>query len=214
VFTDALAKKLEEYEQNRGKYPTLDSYYPELLKALDGFSVSSVKDLLNTDLTINGLSREARSVVYEIPDDERRADAVRFIERMHERFFSKLEMIDATKLDDAALKDKLKGNFILYTAMGEKARLFKATTQSLHIEIDGGTFRWNGVTAPVSDLRVILVGKNPYGDGNCVVYAAGCNRLLDGINGVFHGPCSYHIFQGDKLLKEGFYDEKSAPSSH
>ena len=84
------------------------------------------KFALNTDLTINGLSREARSVVYEVPDDEGRADAVRFIERMHEMFFSKLEMIDATKLDDATLKDKLKGNFVLYTTIG--SRLFNAAT--------------------------------------------------------------------------------------
>ena len=163
-----------------------------------------------SDLIIDHIIRNVQSIVYEIPDDDGRADTVRYIGEFNDKLHSKLKMdleiIDATKLDDSTLKDKLKGGFILYTTIG--SRLFNAATQPLHIQIDGGTFRWNGVTAPVSDLRIILVGKNPYGNGHCVVYAAGSNRLLTGINYVQNGPCSYHIFQGDKfkLLKEGYYN--------
>lgn len=207
VFTEALVKKLEEYEGNRTKYPALDSFFPELLKVLDSFSESSVRDALaNSDLTLNDKFRDAGILVYEVPDAEGKDDAVGYIKQMHDRFFSKLEMMDATKLDDSTLKDKLKGEFALYTTIG--SRLFKAATQPLNIRIDGGKLNWNGVKAPVSELRIILVGKNPYGDGNCIVYAAGCSKLLVGINGCFHGSCSYHIFRDKQLLKEGFYNEK------
>lgn len=166
------------------------------------------------NLTINQEFKNARSVVYEIPDDEGRADAVRSIEAIRDRFFQGLEIIDATKLDDSALKEKLKGDFALYTTLSEKSRLFKAATQPLHIQIDGSTLRWDKLTLPVSDLRIILIGRNPYGDGRCVIYAAGTDQLLKDVNNVSHGPCSYHIFQGDKLLKEGYYNEQFTDKSH
>lgn len=212
VFSDALVKKLETYEQNRDTYPTLDSFYPELLASLSSFSESSVAEAMKPAgagaVTVNDMATNARAVVHEIPEGDGRDDAIRFVGEMHDRFFGRLEIIDANKLDESALKDKLKGDFIVYTTIGSK--LFNAATRPLSIPIADGTLDWNGVKAPVAELRIILVGKNPFGKGNCVVYAAGTNRLLVGINGCFHGPCSYHIFQGDKLLKEGFYDASFA----
>ncbi len=164
------------------------------------------------DLMINNSCMDSRTLVYEFPNDEGRANAVRYVEKVQGLYRSKLhvklEVIDATNLDDSALKNKfgaLKGDFLLYTTIG--SRLFIAATQPLHIPVDGGALHWNGVKAPVSATRIILVGKNPYGKGNCVVYAAGSNRSLVDINNLFHGLHSYHIFQGDKLLKEGDYSD-------
>ncbi len=217
IFTEALAKKLEAYEQDRGKYTTLDSFFPQLLTGLDGFTESSVGELINSyvdskqgsarNLIINDYMSQVQTLVYELPDDPGRDDAVRYVGKVHDAFFGKLETIDATKLDGPALNARLKSSFVVYTTIG--SRLFKAATQPLNIQISGDTLTWNGVSAPVAELRLIIIGKNPYGEGKSLVYAAGSNRLLTGINNCFHGPRSYHIFQGDKLLKEGFYDEKS-----
>ncbi|MEN6355455.1 MAG: DUF4932 domain-containing protein [Armatimonadota bacterium] len=207
VFTKALANKLEQYEANRTKYPTLDSFFPELLKVFDGFSQASVKDAVGGgDLILNDMYKSAGILVYDLPDNASRDDAVSYVKKVHDRFFGSLEMIDATKLDEATLKEKLKGDFILYTTIG--SRLFNAATQPLNIQINDGILNWNGVNEPVSGLRIILIGKNPYGDGKCEIYAGGSNSSLVGINGCFHGPCSYHIFKGDKLLKEGHYNAK------
>ncbi len=163
------------------------------------------------DLMISKSYMDTRTLIYELPNDEGRAEEVRRIEKARDNFLSKLhikvEVIDATKLDDSTLKNKLsalRGDFALYTTIG--SRLFNATTQPLHIPIDGGALHWNGVKAPVSDLRLVLVGKNPYGDGHCVVHAAGSNRLLAGIM-KGDGRCSYRISQGDKLLKAGDYNK-------
>lgn len=211
VFTDALASRLEEYERNRDKYPTLDSYYPELIKAFDGFSQASVRDLLPKEgFTVNQQVRRGTCVVYEIPQGEGNADAVSYVTQMHERvrFWSGWELVDASKLDESALKEKLKNGFVLYTTIG--SRLFKAATKPLDIKIEGGVFDWNGVREPVGELRLILIGNNPYGEGYCSVYAGGSTRLLPGINGIPHGLCSYHIIRGDNLLKEGHYNEEFA----
>lgn len=37
IYVESLFNKLEEYEKNRDKYPTIEDFYPELLKALDEF---------------------------------------------------------------------------------------------------------------------------------------------------------------------------------
>lgn len=205
VFTDALVSKLAEYEQSRSKYPTFDSYYPELVKAFDGFSPDSVRALLPKEgMTINRQSQIGKCIVYDIAEDEGRADAVSYVTKVHDRFWSAWELVDATKLDEPARREKLKDGFVLYTTIGSS--LFNAATKPLGIKIDGGTFDWKGVKSPVGELRVFLIGKNPYGEGYCTVYAGGSTRLLSGMNSLFHGPCSYHIFSGDKLLREGHYD--------
>lgn len=37
IYVEALFNKLEEYENNRDKYPTIEDFYPELIKSLDEF---------------------------------------------------------------------------------------------------------------------------------------------------------------------------------
>jgi hypothetical protein len=204
VFTSALVKKLEEYEAHRDKYPTLDMYYAQLIGVLDGFTASATAEMLSgRNLKVNESIREANTLVYELPDEESRDSAVRYIDQIHARFFGKLEMIDVTKLENSVLSSKLKGSIIVYTIIG--SRLFKAAAGPLNINIDGGVLNWNGLSEPIASMRMIFVGKNPYGKGKAIVYAAGSNRLLEGINGCFHGPYSYHIFRESKLVKEGFY---------
>lgn len=38
IYVEALFNKLDEYENNRDKYPTIEDFYPELLKALNEFN--------------------------------------------------------------------------------------------------------------------------------------------------------------------------------
>jgi hypothetical protein len=216
VFTGEFAKKLEEYEKHRDKYPTLDSYYVQLLAVLDEFNASSTAEILNTyrnskkassgNLTVNKSILEANTLVYELPNEESRDSAVRYIDQVHSKLFGRLEMIDLTRFEDSALKSKLKDSIIVYTIIG--SRLFKAAAGPLNINIEGGVLNWNGLSEPIAGLRMIFVGKNPYGKGKAIVYAAGSNQLLNGINGCFHGPYSYHIFRESKLVKEGFYSDE------
>ncbi len=159
------------------------------------------------NLVINDVSRPARVFVYELPNAEGRAEAIRYVESIRDRFKPGAEIIDAGSLSEATAREKLKHAFLLYTTLGEKSRLLRAATGKLGWQIDGDVFRWGELSAPASNLRFILAGKNPYSAGHCVAYAAGSNRALVDINGVFHGPSSYYVFNGAQLLKEGYYDE-------
>jgi hypothetical protein len=158
------------------------------------------------NLAINDLFQHARVIVYELPEADGRAEAIRYVESIRDRFKQGAEILDAAT-NEAVLKPKLKNGFVLYTTLGEKSRLLRLATSRLGWEVAGGTFRWRDVTAPSPGLRFILAARNPYAKGHCVVYAAGSNRALIDINNVVHGPSSYYVFQGTQLLRAGAYDE-------
>ena len=159
------------------------------------------------NLIINNL--RGQTIAYEIPESEGRAVAIHYIEQIRDRFLPRVEIVDATRMDDASLRAKLKGTLMLYTILSENSRLLRLAAQPLPFRIEGGTMHWADLSAPARDLRVVFVGRHPYGDGYSVVYAAGSNALLARANDVFHGACSFHIFEGaeGRLLREGFYDK-------
>src|SRR5262249_33900126 len=105
------------------------------------------------------------------------------------------------------LKEKLKGGFILYTTISDHSKLIRLATQQLGWTVSGGVFHFRDVSTPAAGLRWVLVGKNPYGRGYCAIFAAGSNRELVGINALWQGSSSYHVFHEEQLLREGFYDE-------
>ncbi|MBI4902398.1 MAG: hypothetical protein HY820_02105 [Acidobacteria bacterium] len=158
-------------------------------------------------LVINQIAKDAQAIVYELPDAEGREDVVRFVELIRNKFRPGMEIIDAATLAEPALRQKLSKPFLLYTTLGDKSRLLRLTTQKLGWNLTASTFQWGAWETPREELRIIAAAKNPFAEGYCVVYAAQSNRLLAGINRVFHGPSSYYIFRNEELLKEGFYDE-------
>jgi hypothetical protein len=158
------------------------------------------------NLAANTTWDQAKVILYELPDADGRAEAIRYVESARDRFKKGAEVLDAAAID-ASLPNKLKAGFVLYTTLGHKSKLLDAATGKLGWEFSGDTFRWRNVTAPAANLRLIAVGKNPYSKGFCLVYAAGSNRALAGINDVEYGPSSYYVFERDQLLKAGDYEE-------
>lgn len=144
-------------------------------------------------------------IVYDLPQADGRADAIRYVESVRDRYQKDAKILDGGA-NHAALKERLKKGFILYTTLEEKSALLRLATRKLGWTVAGGSFQWRDLTAPTGDLRFIAAGKNPYSNGYCVIYAAGSNRALVGINDVRQGASSYHVYQGSRLLKEGMYD--------
>jgi hypothetical protein len=165
------------------------------------------------NLIIDNAWDHAPVIAYELPDTGGRAEAIRYVESIRDQFKKGTVLLDVAA-NRSSLKDKLKNGFVLYTTLGEKSELLRLATRKLGWEITGSSFHWRDLTAPAGELRVILVGKNPYSKGFCVIYAAGSNRALAGINGLPHGSASYHVFQGSQLLREGRYDENFTSIEH
>jgi hypothetical protein len=150
-------------------------------------------------------------IVYDLPGAAGRADAIRYVESVRDRYKKEAKVLDAGA-NPAGLRAALRHGFILYTTLEDKSSLLRMATRKLEWNIAGATFHWRSVTAPAGDdLRFILVGRNPYSKGYCVIYAAASNRALVGINDVRQGAASYHLYQGSRLLKEGLYDRTFVP---
>jgi len=149
----------------------------------------------------------SKLIVYQLPDGDGRAEAVRYIEQIRDDNKRGTSIIDIGA-NPSSFKRKLKDGFILYTTFGDKASLLRLATRQLDWTISGGNLQFREVSVPLKESRMILVGKNPYGRGYCAIYAAGSNRGLVDINDLYDGPSSYQISRGDQLTRVGIYDEK------
>src|SRR5262249_5378688 len=97
------------------------------------------------NLVIEEVWNHAGVIAYELPDSDGRADAIRYVESMRDRFKPKTEVLDAAA-NHGSLKNKLKDGFILYTTLGEKSELLRMASRKLGWEATGGFFRWRDVT--------------------------------------------------------------------
>jgi hypothetical protein len=135
------------------------------------------------DLGLGQLLKPVRVVVYEIPSGEGRAEVVRGLGAVLQRSSPNAEFVDGAAMDDAALREKIKGPFVLITVLSEKSRLLRLATQTLPLRIEHGTMRWGEFTSPVKDLLMAFLGKNPYASGYAVVFAAGSISRLTALFG-------------------------------
>lgn len=157
-------------------------------------------------VTINGTFASARVIVHELPNDGAKARAVRFVESFRDSFFPDAEIIDATAVTADELRTRLANGFVLFGTFHDGSDLLRQTVEPLGITVDGDTMRFRDASVPRATGRLICVGRNPYASGRVVVYAAGSTAGVVGINEVFHGPHSYHLFSGKELVSEGDYD--------
>ena len=155
---------------------------------------------------INDLFPTVRCVVHELEDDEHKAEVVRSIVYIRDKFFPGREIVDATLAGEAALSEKLKDGFVLYGTFHEGSALLRAVGRPVGFEVVDERAHFGDYVVPAEGFRFIFAGKNPYADdGTCIVYAAGRNEHLRNVNALFHGPHSFHLFHVDTLVQQGFY---------
>jgi len=158
-------------------------------------------------LTLYEQPRGGIPVVYELPEDANKNQAVTYIKSIRDMFFKQGELIDAKKTEPEVLRDKLKNGFVLYSVFGKESPLLRQTMRPLPFNWQGNSVTVGGKKFSGDKFRFIFVGKNPYSDIFCSVYAASTNEMIFNINNRFTGPRSYHLFDGEKQLDEGDYNE-------
>ncbi len=124
--------------------------------------------------------------------------------------FPQAEIIDGGATDDAALREKIKGPFVLFTVLDKQARLWRLAAQSLPLKLEDGILRWDDFAGPAKDLRITFMGRNPYGSGYAMVLAWGSMPIQGGENQDY----SYAIHNATGLVRTGTYDEHFVPTDH
>ena len=165
-----------------------------------------------TDLLFSSFVKPTRVVVYELPPGDASAEALKFVKLAGEKIYSAAEFVDATKTDEADLRAKLSGGFVLFSVFGEHSRLFQLVTQPAGLEVKADTVAWQGISTPRTEARIALVGKNPYGGGHVLAMGAGSVKLFLSMfgSGIDWQNRSLMLYQGQSLLARATYDERFA----
>lgn len=166
-------------------------------------------------LTLESAVSEVDQVVYELREDEDRDLAVAYVTDTRDLFYEGAELIDASGLDDEALRRTLTGSFVLYASPHGTARLLRKCIGPLPVAFDEGNVRMGAAGVRATDARLIFVGRHPFVDKPVAVYVGGTNKMVAGINRAPHGPRSYSLHRGLVTVAEGDYrsDYRLSPPS-
>ena len=205
AYVEALAERLQEYEQNRDRYPTFGAFAPRLLAVFDELAARDLPaDFYDIPLTgtINSVL-SAGKAIYVVPTGEADGEAQRkiadYVKTIRDRFNAASEMVT----DEQALARDLSGYCVIAygTLSGNKwlakYRAAIPAVAALDAAKDPGP------------LRLIATLSNPQNPKlGAIAFTATDAAAVPGINSLFAGPTSYVIGKGNDVLSAGDYQRK------
>lgn len=211
-YVPALCESLARYEINRDDYPTLESYYPELIKVFKELSEQKLDDdFFKVDFygPINAAfnNKDSMDVVIITPTQEKDAeiqkDIYSYVENIKGNFFHKAEIIKDTEAINRDLGDyiilaygTIEGNVWLQ----EHKDIFPFKVEEDKIIADKN----------YEDSGMVMISAMPNPQNYkspLVIYTAQDAKDIIGINNVFHGPTDFIIAKDGEELHSGFYDK-------
>jgi len=209
VYLEILCNQLEDYEKQRDKYPTFESFYPELVGVFKSLAEQDLgKDFykLPFEGPISAVASDQKSMVFIVPTHESDKEAQNVIHGMVKRIREGDWFKDSPVMtDDEALNRDLsaKNIFVLGTLSGNSWLAKYASELPIKIFSDRIEAR---KTHNGENLRMIAAWPNPQNIENGVrVYTAQQARDLAGIHAIMHGSRDYVIANGDEVLEKGFF---------
>jgi hypothetical protein len=213
AYIEALCKKLEEYEKQRDKYPTLKRFFPELIGVFKQLSESNLDpDFYKTPFfgTISAVVTDKKAVVLIVPSNESdkavQDSLCRQVQGIHDRFYKESPLL----VDTVALTTDLSTNSIVVYGTAKGNLWLAQLMPRLPVSIEPDRIVADGVYLG-ANLRLIMVWPNPQNQSKgVVIYTAQQAKDIIGINGVFHGPTDYVIARNSDVLKADYYLKKGA----
>jgi hypothetical protein len=213
AYLEALCARLEEYEKQRDKYPTLESFFPELIGVFKQLSEANLGPefyAIPFFGTVNAVTTDKKTVVLIVPSNESdkavQDSLCRHVQRIHDRFYPQSPIFT----DTAALKMDLSANSIVVYGTAKGNLWLARLMPKLPVRVEPDRIVANG-SYYGTDLRFISAWPNPQNHSKGVaIYTAQQTRDIIGINGVFHGPTDYVIARDTLVLQAGPYAKKGA----
>jgi hypothetical protein len=208
AYIEPLCKKLEEYEQHRDKYPTLESFYPEIVGVFKSLSEQKLGPefyQVRFPGTINAVSMDRKNLVVILPTHESDSEAQRklqdFARSMHDRFWKDAPVFT----DDEALKQDFSGKSVIAYGTMTGNSWIAGLSAELPFKIEADRIvadkEYTG-----GHLRFITAWPNPKNpQKGILIYTAQQAADVVGINGVFHGPTDFVVAKGNEVLQAGDY---------
>jgi len=212
AYVEVIAERLMEYEDNRDRYPTLESFYPriiDLFKELDEMELGDDFFMIPFTGTINAVFGNKKSITIILPTNESDKDAQDDIHNYVESLVKEIQNLQNAVIisDSEALKMDLANSSILVYGTFDGNQWLAEHLKDLPVKIKADEIiadkNYGG-----ENLRFITAWPNPYNPSlGMVIYTAQKAEDITGINSIFHGPTDYVVASGNEALKSGNYDK-------
>lgn len=207
-YIEPLCRKLEEYEQHRDKYPTLESFYPQIVGVFKSLSEQKLGPEFYTipfPGTIKAVSEDRKCVVLVVPTHETDQTAQEkvqaYVKDTRDHVFKDYPILT----DDEALKQDLSTKAVVaYGTMTGNSWL-ASLAADLPFKIESERIIADKEYAG-DHLRFITAWPNPKNpEKGMLIYTAQQAADVVGINSVSHGPTDFVIAKGNDILQAGHY---------
>jgi hypothetical protein len=208
AYVEALCKKLEIYEENRKKYPSFSSFYPQLVETFKELSERDLEPdfyLIPFNGTINAVSANKDDVILVVPTNEKDKVAQ---EKIHEyvgmikdRFYQNNPLIT----DAEALNRDLSKHAVIMYGTTEGNLLLAKYIKGLPFSIEHDKVVADKVYQG-ENLRFITAWPNPHNaKRGFLIYTAQKAEDIPEMNSIFHGPTDYIVAEKLTILHSGDY---------
>jgi hypothetical protein len=212
AYAEPLCKKLEQYENQRDKYPTFVDFYSELIKTFKALA----EDDLDNDFysipfkgTINAVMLDRSAVVLIVPTNQKdkriQNEIQSYVEEIKYKFFKNSLILT----DREALQKDLSNNSIVAYGTPDGNLFIAEHLAGMPVKIESDKIVADKIYKG-TNLRFISAWPNPWNpDKGMVFYTAQQPEDIPNINSVFHGPTDYVIARGTQVLKSENYNKKN-----
>ncbi|MDE2512187.1 MAG: hypothetical protein KGL74_13765, partial [Elusimicrobia bacterium] len=210
----ALIARLDQFEKNRARWPTLPDFYPRLLDVYDSLAAAGPSTAPFAGGIAAALADPAPCVLIA-PDSaspELNAALLRF-RREH-------RLCDEELSGEAALKRDLTGRGLIVVGTASQNAWLNANWGALQLpaRFDGPKLLMNprpdeyAGTAYAGRIGFVSSARNPADAGRPVLlFSAAAPDLLPALLDDFSGATDYEIRDGRALVKNGVYEKSRIP---
>ncbi|NIP42652.1 MAG: DUF4932 domain-containing protein [candidate division Zixibacteria bacterium] len=214
IYIYKLVDKLEEYENNRDKWPSLDDFYPELLSVFNEYITEYAgkeSEQIPFGGNINGAIENKKETVLVVPTHEEDKEVEKklheYVTAVRDRVFNDVRILT----DDEALEENLSDYAIIVYGTIEGNSYLSSLKDDLPFKITSEAIITDTIHSG-ENLRYISSWRNPQNPlKGMVIYTAQKVDDVLQINAIFHGPTDYVIARGGDILADEYYDKSEFP---
>lgn len=209
-YIKPLYEAIQTYASNREQYKSFDTYYPELLKVLEGFnnetSLNAVK-AYEFEGPINNAFLLDKPTLLVTGDGEKQKQyqpVVAYVENIRDKFFKESEIITFEGLKDKSIADY---NVVCYGLPQDLIETFNQTNLPFEVKDNALVIAGEQFTSEEKP-QFITCWQNPENNQNAlIVYTALSPDLLVDINHLYHGTKDFHLFSDGEEIRSGVYEK-------
>lgn len=205
IYIDELLKKLEIYENNRDKYPTFETFYPELIKAFEYYLSPERLSQIQNLRSINSVLMQPKQRIIVIPSTYKAhySNNKKYIEDVWNQIGNAKIITDkdALNMDISNLDLIIYGTFKENLLLQKYKDKFNFTIENNVITLQNNTFKGDKIQL----MTAVTHPDNPA--KSFIIYTANNEENIYGIQDHFHGPKAYHVYMGEEQVLSGFYTE-------